>query len=377
MDSIGERLKQAREQKGLNHDQVARDTNIAKRYLTALEEEDFSVFPGDPYLLGFLRNYADYLGLRAEELVSAYRNMKIQEQPTPVQELLERRKRMSPLALALTVGASVLGCGLLALMIVLTVADRKKAASESLSRENRKMAQYKLESSPFEKRLYVGDSLTYAKDGETYKISLASIGDAVFLETPAGRTRYAMGEDFGIDFDSDSQPELRGTVRDFKKNSPDTGAEIRFEFAPVLAALASDALPASPGASPSPAAAPSLAPGPSESISGKGQILVESKNSPYPFMMNVTFRQYCMFRHEIDRKERVERYYRKADQISSSANNGIKIWLSNASSCAVQVVAGGKTVNVDLGKPGEVVVKNIKWIQTETGGWALTSLSVN
>jgi hypothetical protein len=106
-------------------------------------------------------------------------------------------------------------------------------------------------------------------------------------------------------------------------------------------------------------------------------VLVESKNSPYPFTMNVTFRQYCMFRHEVDRKDRIERYYRKADQISANANDGIKVWLSNASSCVIQVVAGGKTANVDLGRPGEVVVRNIKWVQTETGGWALTSLPVN
>jgi cytoskeleton protein RodZ len=380
MDSIGERLKRAREQKGLNHEQIARDTNIAKRYLVALEEEDFQVFPGEPYLLGFLRNYADYLGLKAEELVSAYRNMKIQEQPTPVHELLDRRKAVSPMSLALIVGGSVLAAALVTLIVVLTVQNRQRASELARSGQSRKKAEYKLDSSPFEKRFYVGDSLLFAKGGETYKMTVDSIGDAVFLETPAGKTRVAMGEDFGIDFDADSQSEVRGTVRDFKKGSPDTGAEIRFEFSPDAAA----ALSAAGGASPAPAASASPAPSASAATAvlsaadaAKGQILIESKNTPYPFTMNVTFRQYCMFRHEVDKKDRVERYYRKADQISTSANNGIKIWLSNASSCAVQVIGAGKTVNVDLGKPGEVVVKNIKWVQTETGSWALTSLPVN
>lgn len=380
MDSIGERLKRAREQKGLNHEQIARDTNIAKRYLVALEEEDFQAFPGDPYLLGFLRNYADYLGLKAEELVSAYRNMKIQEQPTPVHELLDRRKAVSPVSMALIVGGSVLAAALVTLIVVLTVQNRQKASQLARSGQSRKKAEYKLDSSPFEKRFYVGDSLLFTKGAETYKMTVDSIGDAVFLETPAGKTRVAMGEDFGIDFDADSQSEVRGTVRDFKKGSPDTGAAIRFEFTPDAAS----ALAGSDAASPSPGA--SASPSPSASVqsavlsaadAAKGQVLIESKNTPYPFIMNVTFRQYCMFRYEVDKKDRFERYYRKAEQISASGNNGIKIWLSNASSCVVQVVGAGKTVNVDLGKPGEVVVKNIKWMQTETGSWALTSLPVN
>ena len=68
MTPIGEQLRAARERKGLTLDRVADETNIAKRYLAGLEAEDFTVFPGDPYVIGFLRNYADYLGLASDEL---------------------------------------------------------------------------------------------------------------------------------------------------------------------------------------------------------------------------------------------------------------------------------------------------------------------
>ena len=73
MESIGEKLKTSREAKALSIDQIARDTNIAKRYILALEHEDFEIFPGEPYLLGFLRNYSDYLGLDANEMIALYR----------------------------------------------------------------------------------------------------------------------------------------------------------------------------------------------------------------------------------------------------------------------------------------------------------------
>ena len=92
MESIGDKLRVEREQKGLSIEQIARDTNIAKRYLEALEIEDFSVFPGDPYLIGFLRNYAEYLGIDPEEMVLLYKNFTIQSQPVPMDELLERKR---------------------------------------------------------------------------------------------------------------------------------------------------------------------------------------------------------------------------------------------------------------------------------------------
>jgi transcriptional regulator with XRE-family HTH domain len=91
MESIGQKLKAARDEKGISLDQVARDTHIAKRFISSLEEENFDVFPGDTYILGFIRNYADYLGLDAAELITRYKNLKIQEQPAPIEELLERK----------------------------------------------------------------------------------------------------------------------------------------------------------------------------------------------------------------------------------------------------------------------------------------------
>ena len=98
MESIGEKLRLARERNNLTIDQIARETHVAKRFLKALEDEDFATFPGETYALGFLRNYAEYLGLSPDELVGIYRNIKIQEQPLPMNELLETRPKVPPSA---------------------------------------------------------------------------------------------------------------------------------------------------------------------------------------------------------------------------------------------------------------------------------------
>jgi len=57
VESLGNKLKTAREAKGLNFDYISRETNISTKYLDALEREDFSCFPGEPYVRGFLKNY--------------------------------------------------------------------------------------------------------------------------------------------------------------------------------------------------------------------------------------------------------------------------------------------------------------------------------
>jgi cytoskeleton protein RodZ len=63
MFEIGSALHEARERKGLSYSQVEEDTKIRARYIRALEAEDFGVLPGSTYSKGFLRAYADYLGL--------------------------------------------------------------------------------------------------------------------------------------------------------------------------------------------------------------------------------------------------------------------------------------------------------------------------
>ncbi len=66
---------------------VARETNMIPRYIDALENEDYTVFPGETYALGFLRAYADYLQLDTEHLINLYRGLQIDQSDTPLKEL--------------------------------------------------------------------------------------------------------------------------------------------------------------------------------------------------------------------------------------------------------------------------------------------------
>ncbi|HEX5468826.1 MAG TPA: RodZ domain-containing protein [Gaiellaceae bacterium] len=72
MFEIGNSLREARLRQGYELPRVEADTKIRAKYLRALEEEKFAVLPGETYVKGFLRTYAEYLGLDGQLYVDEF-----------------------------------------------------------------------------------------------------------------------------------------------------------------------------------------------------------------------------------------------------------------------------------------------------------------
>ncbi|VDG19195.1 hypothetical protein MUDAN_BIHEEGNE_01072 [Lactiplantibacillus mudanjiangensis] len=72
--SIGARLKAARTAKGLTIDDLQQITKIQKRYLIAIEDEQFDKLPGDFYVRAFIKQYADTVDLNGNDLLQEYRD---------------------------------------------------------------------------------------------------------------------------------------------------------------------------------------------------------------------------------------------------------------------------------------------------------------
>jgi cytoskeleton protein RodZ len=85
MIGIGQLLRQAREEKQLSLADVERETKIRVRYLEALETENFGLLPGTVYMFGFVRSYASFLGLDAEEVISRLKKEYQSEQEVQVE----------------------------------------------------------------------------------------------------------------------------------------------------------------------------------------------------------------------------------------------------------------------------------------------------
>ncbi len=76
--TIGQRLKTEREEQRLTLEKVFEATRIRIQYLQALEEDDFSIMPSPVQARGYLRNYAEYLGFDAEQMLHDLREMNAQ-----------------------------------------------------------------------------------------------------------------------------------------------------------------------------------------------------------------------------------------------------------------------------------------------------------
>jgi cytoskeletal protein RodZ len=68
--TVGEILRTTRESRKLTIEQVNRDTKISVQTIRAIEEDDFGAFPSETYVKGFVRTYAEYLGLDGNKLWS-------------------------------------------------------------------------------------------------------------------------------------------------------------------------------------------------------------------------------------------------------------------------------------------------------------------
>ncbi|HEX5448454.1 MAG TPA: helix-turn-helix domain-containing protein [Gaiellaceae bacterium] len=93
MFEIGNSLREARQRRGIDFAQAELATKIRGKYLRALEEEQFEVLPSETYVKGFLRTYADFLGLDGQLYVDEFNaRFVIGEE----RELRPRRSRAKP-----------------------------------------------------------------------------------------------------------------------------------------------------------------------------------------------------------------------------------------------------------------------------------------
>lgn len=368
MESYGAILREAREQKGLTVSQVAKATSISDAYIKALEEEDVRAFPGEPYLVGFLRNYSNYLGTNSEELIRYYNAVKIQESPVPV-ELLEKHtpKFVAPLIITLC-SFLLIGLGIFIYFGVLKVPERKAAkAQEAL--ESTKSHQYEFTGEVKNVRLYKEDQILLQSTESEGKIVLTvrDTKGSLSIDTPSGMQVVELSEERGIDVNGDNIPDIILYVSDVDMKDGTRGAEVRMlstgsgytEFISVDTSADEDN-----------AESGNIVVS-NSSTEGNARTVIKEDTRAYPFTVNISFRGSCVLRYQSDRKDFVEDYFHTGDTISVSSQNGFRIWASNISVLKLQVVAGLGTYDIGVGKAGEIEVEDIKWVRDSDGMYRL------
>jgi len=86
-ESFGDYLKRHREASGKSLEEIAATTRISKRYLEAFETNNLDRFPEAAFTRGFLKNYAQEVGIDLEECMGRYEQFLRASMPTQIRDL--------------------------------------------------------------------------------------------------------------------------------------------------------------------------------------------------------------------------------------------------------------------------------------------------
>jgi cytoskeletal protein RodZ len=73
--TLGEKLRQAREERGISISEVAEQTRISPHYLDLIENDDYRTLPGGIFNKGFVKSYAKYVGIDEQEALQDYASL--------------------------------------------------------------------------------------------------------------------------------------------------------------------------------------------------------------------------------------------------------------------------------------------------------------
>ena len=353
----------AREEKNIDRDTAARETSITVECIRGLEEEDTSVFPGEPYMVGFLRNYAEYLGVNPDTVMSLYRSKAIQESPVPDGLFVKHKSFLMPIIVG--AGIFVVAGAAAAVLIIFNFAHGNKNGSVVVG-DGMQSKTYELTDKPLEKRLFRGDKIVYPSDrGKiilTVSDTLASFG----LDTPVGTLRTDLAEEAELDVDGDAKGDIIVYVSDISSTDASRGAEVRM----LVRRGDSDMLPIDEIA---------VEDTSQNSLSQQKhpQSVIFEDNRAYPFTVNASFRGPCEFRYRVDRKRSNENYFTNGDVVMMTANNGVRVWMSNGNTVKFTVIADTKNYDLEIGKAGQVLVEDIKWVRDSEGKYKLVVVELD
>ena len=362
MESYGELLRKARLEQNLDIEKVAREILIEQRYLQGLEDEDSSVFSGEAYMMGFLRNYSNYLGLDTELILKLYNNKKIQESPVPEGLIAKHRPRW----LVPTVIASlVFILGVIATVLILLLTKKNtEDNSEVVISSNAKSKQYELDNTKFTQRLYKGDQILVPSDEGSIVLTVRDTLSSFGLETPAGVFYTDLSEESEIDIDGDSAADIIVYVSDISYTDVDRGVEVsilmRHDKSSSFDEVNVEEIPFI-----------------TEINSKHPQKIILEDNRAYPFTINASFRGTCLFRSKVDNAASNEIFFNRGEVFTANPHNGIRLWISNSNTVKFTIIADSKTFDLDIGPAGQVLVEDIKWIKDTDGKYKLVIIELD
>jgi len=363
MESFGKILKEAREKKELSYENVEAETKILKRYLEALESEQLDVFSGETYILGFLRNYSDYLGCDTDHIINLYHAKILQETPVPDGLLKIRKSSVFIVSMVILCLVVIAGLVFLGIWGIGKIKENRVTDSPVVSLAQKIGKTYMVTSEPLKQRIYEGDIICVDDDGTELSVSVEETLETLSLRTPIGVQEVELGESLDIDFNGDGLADISLYLSDISSKDSSFGAEVRMikkerqvtdDFVDESSILSV-----------------------SDFSNSNDQLVLIKSNRAFPFTVSANFRGSCLFRYQSDLKASVEDFFANGDKLVFTSNNSARIWMSNALTVKLQVQGDTQVTDIAFGKAGQVIVEDIRWIKEADGSYKLVVLQVD
>ncbi|MGL1890536.1 MAG: helix-turn-helix domain-containing protein [Spirochaetaceae bacterium] len=348
MRSLSDVLIKQREEKGFTISQVAYETNISRKYIEALEEEEFDVFPAQAYLLGFLRNYSEFLGLEYDVVYGEYQNCLLREEPTPLSELMGVQKTFELRAWMIIVPILLLVLGFGIPPLVKTVGNQIEKRKEALRIAGEdKTKIFTIDQEYIGKKVKEGDSFTMliGEDKLTYLIREIS-SDMIVTENFKGNQNditLKLGNEVITQFSQNSKKyDITLFLKDIGGFS-DNSAIIK-----IKSDIKDDVI-FTEGDTPTYT---------DQSVTKDSKILMVKKRSTDPYTISIKFEGDILFKYQMKGQELIENFYQKNSSLNLDVTRSVKIWTSNAGLTKFKWNGEGLV----LGRTGEVHVFTLRWL---------------
>jgi cytoskeleton protein RodZ len=214
------------------------------------------------------------------------------------------------------------------------------------------------------------DTIAMPLNGNSYRIQLIAIDRGLTVRVPGGTLDMTIGQDRQMDLNADGRNDLRILLNDVDA----TEAAKRVNLSLYKITKASVASTAESASQQLPESAEVEGPETAEVAAGfpestaasqpVGASTILSADSPSPFRVSISFRGYCLFRYLVDNNIREERFFHKGESFALDVKNEVLLWISNAG--VVRLMVAGR--EIEVGRPGAVTTKQIRWSQDDSTG---------
>jgi cytoskeleton protein RodZ len=362
MNQLGPIFREARVRSGKTVEDATRETKIAKKYLIAIENENFDIFPGETYLIGFLRNYAQFLDLDPDEMVQKYKDYKIQEQPAPIEQLTARPKNTRRYVLLVFIAVIIVS----ALLYVFITGKKEapeivKKTDKVADQKKEETDQRKEDTTLFEEEEVIqdfrkGDIIEYSLRDKRFQISIDGVGEKLNFSIQAIPFALVNGERVEIDFDRDGRKDLLMKINrlgeesvnltlkklyksDVLSNEITTKTPVEKEGPPEVVIIREDE------------ELSTLAVAPETGFN------ILSGYEKTDITVHIDPQSTSYLSYFVDEGNKEESLLKSGDKLTITAKDELKMASANAGALSIEI----NKIPVTIGEKGETVAKVIRW----------------